>query len=164
MGLKDSKSMENYLSDIFALYPGATRENLIPILIKVQEAKGFISEEAIVSTGEYLSISCAKIYSLATFYDEFRFRMRGENHFMVCCGATCWMRGSEVIRDLIKDETGVSPGGVSNDSRWSLELTSCRGTCHNGPLVLLNEKPIVFKNDVDPVARVREIIKKIKDE
>lgn len=164
MGLKDSKSMENYLSGIFALYPGATRENLIPILIKIQEVKGFIDEEAVVSTGEYLGISCAKIYSLATFYDEFRFKSKGENHFVVCSGAACWMRGSEVITGLIKDETGVSPGGVSNDSRWSLELTGCRGSCHKGPLVLLNDEPVAFKEGANPVAMIREIIKKTKDE
>lgn len=164
VGLKDLQNMENYLPGIFALYPGASRENLIPILLKIQEVKGFIDEESVVSTGEYLGISCAKIYSLATFYDEFRFRMKGENHFAVCCGATCWMRGSEQITGLIKDETGVSAGGVSNDSRWSLDLTSCRGGCHWSPLVLLNGEPVIFKDGADPVVRVRKIIKKIKDE
>ncbi|MCA1756618.1 MAG: NAD(P)H-dependent oxidoreductase subunit E [Bacteroidales bacterium] len=156
--------MENYLSNIFRQYTGASREHLIPILMKIQEERGFIDEEAVAVTGEYLGISTARIYSLATFYDEFRFRRRGSNHFVVCCGATCWMRGSEMITRMIEDETGVLPGGVSTDSQWSLDLTGCRGACQKGPVVLYNGEPVLFEDGDDPVAGIRKFIKGIKNE
>lgn len=156
--------MEDYLSAIFRQFPGASREHLIPILMKIQDEKGFIDEEAVEGTGEYLGISAARIYSLATFYDEFRFRKRGENHFVVCCGATCWMKGSETVTRLIEDETGVVPGGVSIDSRWSLDLTGCRGACQKGPLVLYNGEPVMLEDGDDPVVRIRELIRGIKNE
>ena len=164
MVLRDSAGMENYLTAIFRQFPGATREHLIPILMKIQEEKGFIDEEAVEGTGGYLGISAARIYSLATFYDEFRFRKRGKNHFVVCCGATCWLKGSETVTRLIGDETGVVPGGVSIDSRWSLDLTGCRGACQKGPLVLNNGEPVIFEDGDDPVVRIRELIRGIKNE
>jgi NADH:ubiquinone oxidoreductase subunit E len=49
------------------------RSNLVPILLKVQELERCLSPEAIREIGRFLDISENDVYSVASFYSQFRF-------------------------------------------------------------------------------------------
>jgi NADH:ubiquinone oxidoreductase subunit F (NADH-binding) len=49
------------------------RSKLIPILQKVQEAEGYLSQNALKEISLFLDISENEIYSIASFYPKFRF-------------------------------------------------------------------------------------------
>lgn len=49
------------------------RSNLVPILLKVQELGEYLSPEAIAEISRFLDISENDVYSVASFYSQFRF-------------------------------------------------------------------------------------------
>jgi NADH:ubiquinone oxidoreductase subunit E len=49
------------------------RSNLVPILLKVQELEKCLSPEAIREISRFLDISENDVYSVASFYSQFRF-------------------------------------------------------------------------------------------
>jgi NADH:ubiquinone oxidoreductase subunit E len=49
------------------------RSNLVPILLKVQELEKHVSPEAITEISRFLDISENDVYSVASFYSQFRF-------------------------------------------------------------------------------------------
>ena len=55
------------LDIILKKYKQGKREDLIPLLQEIQEDLGYLSEEAIVKTGNLLGLSTTKIEGLATF-------------------------------------------------------------------------------------------------
>jgi len=55
------------------------RSNLVPILLKVQELERYLSSEAIREISRFLDISENDVYSVASFYSQFRFS-RASDH------------------------------------------------------------------------------------
>jgi NADH:ubiquinone oxidoreductase subunit E len=55
------------------------RSNLVPILLKIQESEEYLSPEAIAEISRFLDISENDIYSVASFYSQFRFSRASDN-------------------------------------------------------------------------------------
>ena len=72
-------------------FQNLNRDSLIPILQKVQDVYGYLSEESISKIGRYLDLPTTKVYGLATFYNQFRFTPPGKYHIRVCDGTGCHM-------------------------------------------------------------------------
>ena len=126
------------LDIILKKYKQGKREDLIPLLQEIQEDHGYLSEEAIVKTGNFLGLSTTKIYGLATFYDKFRFIPSGKIQIKICHGTSCFLNGSQAIINKIKEETGIIPGQTTRDGNFSYEIVSCMGGCNNGPVINVN--------------------------
>jgi NADH:ubiquinone oxidoreductase subunit E len=153
-----NRKMVTDLDVILKKYKQGKREDLIPLLQEIQEDHGYLSEEAIVKTGNFLGLSTTKIYGLATFYDKFRFIPSGKILIRICHGTSCFLNGSQAIINSIKDETGISPGQTSRDGLLSYEIVSCMGGCNNGPVLNINgEFHIHVKAEQLP-----DLIKKLK--
>ena len=123
---------------ILKKYKLGKREDLIPLLQEIQDDMGYLSEEAIVKTGNFLGLSTTKIYGLATFYDRFRFIPSGKIQIKICHGTSCFLNGSQSIINKIREETGVMPGQTTRDGLFSYEIVSCMGGCCNGPVIYMN--------------------------
>jgi NADH:ubiquinone oxidoreductase subunit E len=126
------------LDSILKKYKPGKREELIPLLQEIQEDHGYLSEEAIVKTGNFLGLSTTKIYGLATFYDKFRFIPSGKIQIRICHGTSCFLNGSQSVINKIKEETGITPGQTTRDGNFSFEIVSCMGGCNNGPVINVN--------------------------
>jgi len=143
---------------ILKKYKQGKREDLIPILQEIQEEAGYLSEEAIVKTGNFLGMSTTKIYGLATFYDKFRFIPAGKIQIKVCNGTSCFLNGSQTLINKIKEETGVIPGQTTRDGNISYEIVPCIGGCNNGPVININGE---FHTHIK-AEQLPELIKKLK--
>ena len=130
--------MSTDLDIILKKYKQGKREDLIPLLQEIQDDLGYLSEEAIVKTGNFLGLSTTKIYGLATFYDRFRFIPSGKIQIKICHGTSCFLNGSQSIINKIMEETGVMPGQTTRDGLFSYEIVSCMGGCCNGPIINVN--------------------------
>ena len=126
------------ISSVLERYPNARRDSLIPILQDVQEALGFLSEEAVVAIGKHLDLPTSKIYGVATFYNQFRFQPKGKNHIQVCRGTACHVKGSAAILDAIQRELKVTAGQTTRDGEFSLEVVACIGACGLAPVICIN--------------------------
>lgn len=150
--------MSTDLDIILKKYKQGKREDLIPLLQEIQDDMGYLSEEAIVKTGNFLGLSTTKIYGLATFYDRFRFIPGGKVRIMICHGTSCFLNGSQAIINKMKEETGVMPGQTTRDGNFSYEIVSCMGGCCNGPLISVNGK----YNTHIKAEQLPELIKRLK--
>ena len=130
--------MEKDFNLILKKYKQGKREDLIPILQEIQQAHGYLSENAIIKVGVFLGLSTTKIYGLATFYDRFRFIPAGKIQIKVCNGTSCYLNGSRTIINKIKEETGIGPSMTTRDGNFSYEIVSCMGGCHSGPVMNVN--------------------------
>ncbi len=126
------------LETLLARHPGASREALIPLLQRVQEAQGYLSEQAIARIGKHLGIPASKVYGVATFYNQFRFQPRGRYHVMVCRGTACHVKGSLKGLELVSKALRIAPGQTTRDRLFSLEVVACMGACGLAPVVNIN--------------------------
>jgi NADH:ubiquinone oxidoreductase subunit E len=126
------------IEPILKRYRGAKRDALIPVLQDVQEACGYVSREAVVRIGRHLGLPASKIYGVATFYNQFRFKPKGKYHVMVCRGTACHVKGSLKLLETATKLLNLKPGETSRDRLFSLEVVACMGACGLGPVVNLN--------------------------
>jgi NADH-quinone oxidoreductase subunit E len=143
------------IDQILDNYKGATRDALIPILQKVQEAEGYLSQEAIARVGKALGLASSKVYGVATFYNQFRFAPQGKFHLMLCRGTACHVKGSKKLLESIVSALGIQPGQTSRDRVFSLEVVACMGACGLAPALSVNGEvyakvtPLKLKNILD---------------
>ena len=147
------------IEHILGPYRGASRDVLIPLLQKVQQAEGYLSEEAIERISAELRLPVSKVYGVATFYNQFRFQPKGHYHFMVCRGTACHVKGSIKALDLLTAQLKIKPGQTTRDKQFSLEVVACMGACGLAPVVNLNGE---FHAKVSPkrISRLLEACRK----
>lgn len=80
---------------------GCQQSNLIAIMQEIQGEYKYLSEEALTLVAEKLGVSTAKVYSVATFYENFSLDAQGRHIVKVCAG-TAWPC-PQVPADLRRD-------------------------------------------------------------
>ncbi|MDD3877261.1 MAG: NADH-quinone oxidoreductase subunit NuoE [Bacteroidales bacterium] len=130
--------METKTKDILQKYPKGKTENLIPILQDIQEVDGYLSEDSVVEVGKYLRLSTGKIFGVATFYNQFRFKPLGKYHIQVCRGTACHVLGSATVLEEIEKVLGTKSGNTTKDGLFSIEVVACIGACGLAPVVSIN--------------------------
>jgi NADH:ubiquinone oxidoreductase subunit E len=128
----------NAVEAVLKKHPRAGRDALIPILQEVQESQGYLSREAVTLIGRHLNLPAAKIYGVATFYNQFRFLPKGKYHFTVCRGTACHVKGSNRVLETAQKLLSLKPGQTSRDCLFSLEVVACMGACGLSPVMNLN--------------------------
>lgn len=151
--------MSTEFVDLLKKFPAGRRENLIPILQELQDLHGFIPEPAVAAIAEYLEIPAVKIYSVATFYNEFRFNAGGRYHFQICQGIGCQVDGSERIRSELGRLLEIEPGEITGDGWFSLEWVPCLGVCQEAPVLSVNGE---LYAKMTPV-RLKELVDKFRN-
>ena len=131
--------MEERLETIFSSYAGKQGE-LIPILQQVQEEFGYLSEGAMLEIAKFTGAAESRVYSVATFYTQFRFTPIGRNHIMVCRGTACHVRGAPAILEELEKQLGIKEGEVTPDMEFSLETVACIGACGLAPNMVINKR------------------------
>ncbi|MCR4440048.1 MAG: NADH-quinone oxidoreductase subunit NuoE [bacterium] len=124
--------------DIFVGCTGEEGE-LIPILQRVQQRDGYISEESVRKIARFLKVSENQVYGVASFYSQFRFVPPGRHSIRVCLGTACHVRGGQILLEAVQREVGIAPGQTSADGRFDLQRVACLGCCALAPVVEVNE-------------------------
>ena len=108
---------------------------LIGVLQDIQEALGWLPQEALSLVSVELDYPMNQIYSVATFYRAFNLVPRGQHVCKVCLGTACHVRGGARILEELERELGIGAGETSPDGRFSLDIVNCVGACAIGPVV-----------------------------
>lgn len=130
--------MTTAVSNILSEYANSGRENLIPILQKIQEEEGFLSMQAVIDVGKTLDIPASKIYGVATFYNQFRFEPQGKYHVQVCRGTACHVLGSATVLQELEKMLKIKAGQTTRDGLFSMEVVACIGACGLAPVICVN--------------------------
>ncbi len=111
---------------------------LMPILHAVQEAFGFVPEEAVPVIAKELNLSRAEVHGVVTFYHDFRREPAGRTVVKVCRAEACQAMGCETLVKHVEDRLGVECGGTSADGRVTLETIYCLGLCATAPSAMVD--------------------------
>ena len=130
--------MDENLGTILSHYEGKKSE-LVPVLQEVQGNFGYIPKEAMIDIARFLGVPHSRVYSVATFYAQFRLTPIGKNHIMVCRGTACHVRGAMRILEELEKKLGIKEGETTDDGEFSLETVACIGACGVGPNIVINK-------------------------
>ena len=119
---------------------GTEPDAVIPILLGLQDAFGYLPIEALQEVTEKTDITPAQVYGVATFYAQFRLEPLGEHMVRVCHGTSCHVRGIVGITDTICDLLGLEGEGTTEDGKYTLEKVACLGCCSLSPVVMVDDK------------------------
>ncbi len=126
------------MDEILNKYARTASGSLIPILQEVQKAEGLLTKKSIQEVGQYLDIPVSKIYSIATFYNQFRFKSLGKFHIKICRGTACHIEGSTTILKELEKSLAIKEDETTRDGVFSLEIVSCMGACSLAPVMAIN--------------------------
>ena len=128
------------LDEIIAQY-GCEESSVIAILQAVQEHYRYLPAEAFPYISKKLGIGQARIYSVATFYENFSLEPKGKYVIKICDGTACHVRKSIPILDRLRSELGLSEAKkTSDDLSFTVETVSCLGACGLAPVITVNDK------------------------
>ena len=130
--------MEEKLKTILSSYRGKEQE-LIPILQHVQNEYGYLPEHILFDIAKFARVPESQVYSVATFYGQFRFKPKGKKHVMVCRGTACHVRGAPRILEEVEKHIQIKEGETSPDLEYSLETVACIGACGLAPNMMVND-------------------------
>ena len=144
---------------------GCKQENLIAIMQEIQLEYKYLSEEALTLVAEKLGVSTAKVYSVATFYENFSLEQKGKHIIKVCAGTACHVRKSQPIFDAIYEYLGLSgKRKTSADGMFTLETVACLGACGLAPVMTVDGEVYAKMTPESAVALLAEIRGKEADE
>jgi NADH-quinone oxidoreductase subunit E len=108
------------------------------MLQAVQEQEGYISRESICEISDYMGLPEAKIFGVATFYNQFRLSAPGKYQVQICRGTACHVKGSFNLLEALQRELGIEAGATTRDGLFSLEVVACLGACSIAPVMTVN--------------------------
>ena len=136
--MKKVKDETSAVREIIRRY-GGEESNLIAILQDVQNEFKYLSEQALTVIAGELGLSTAKVYSVATFYENFSLEAKGKYIIRICTGTACHVRKSQPIYDALKENlclTGKKK--TSPDGLFTLETVACLGACGLAPVMTID--------------------------
>lgn len=118
---------------------GCDSARLIAILQEIQAAENYLSEDNLTLVADLLDISVARVYSVATFYENFSLEPKGKHIIKVCDGTACHVRKSGPIYDAIHEYLGLTgKKKTSADEMFTLETVACLGACGLAPAMTID--------------------------
>ena len=117
----------------------AEEPELIPILQRVQAELGCLRDEAMLAIARFTGVPESRVYSVATFYEQFHFTRVGKKHVMACRGASCYVRGAPQILNALEKQLGIKVGETTKDLEYSLGTVGCTGTSALSPCIMIND-------------------------
>jgi NADH-quinone oxidoreductase subunit E len=116
------------------------RSNLIPALQEAQKQIGYLPAEAMHGIAEFLNIPDIDVYSVVTFYNQFRLNPPGKHSIRVCMGTACHVGGGKIILDAFKRRLNIDKRQTTPDREFDLDTVACVGCCAMAPVTLIDEQ------------------------
>ena len=134
--------------------------DIISILQEIQEVYHYLPREVFPLLSKQLKMGEARIYSIATFYENFSLEPKGKYVIKVCDGTACHVRRSVPVLNELKKQLGLKEGQkTTSDLLFTVETVSCLGACGLAPVMMVNE---TVYSAMTP-EKVVDVIKSIKE-
>ncbi len=117
---------------------GYQPHSLIEGLHTVQEAFGYLDDDAMKYMAAALRLPLSKVYGVATFYHFFTLKPKGQHTCVVCMGTACYIKGAPQLVAAIEQVHGIKPGETTKDGKLSLLTARCVGSCGLAPAIVMD--------------------------
>lgn len=135
--------------------------SVIAVMQAIQQEYRYLPEEMLTYIAKKLRVSEAKIYGVATFYENFSLEPKGKYVIKVCDGTACHVRNSIPILEEFRNTLKVSEKNpTTEDMMFTVETVSCLGACGLAPVCTVND-------EVHPAMtpeKARKLLKELKEE
>ena len=111
-------------------------------LLAVQDSLHYIPDEAIRETATFSGSTINEVWSVASFYTNFRFTAPGDKTLDVCWGPACHVVGAQAILDSVHAALEIKEEGESPNRKVTLKYNTCLGACAQGPVIAINHNLI----------------------
>ena len=140
---------------------GCQRHHLIAIMQDIQTEYKYLSPEVLERIAEKLDVGVAKVYSVATFYENFSLEAKGKYIIKVCDGTACHVRKSQPIYTAIREYLELEgKQKTSADGLFTLETVACLGACGLAPVMTIDGEVHAKMTPEDALALVEDIRRK----
>lgn len=120
---------------------GTEQKYLITILQCIQADYRYLPREVLEHVAKKMDIPIAKIYSVATFYENFSLDPKGKYVIKICNGTACHVRNSMPILEKVREYLKVGEKNpTTEDNMFTVETVSCLGACGLAPVMTVNDK------------------------
>ncbi|MFO8102017.1 MAG: NAD(P)H-dependent oxidoreductase subunit E [Dehalococcoidia bacterium] len=116
------------------------KSNLIPILQEAQCKVGYLPPQVMEGIAELLDIPPVDVYSVVTFYNQFRLNPPGKYSIKVCMGTACHVAGGQIILDAWKRRLDIDKRQTTPDREFDLDVVACVGCCAMAPVTVINDE------------------------
>ena len=121
---------------------GNARENLLQILHDIQDqcADHCLHAAELETLAKIMALPVAEIVGTASFYTMFSFKPRGRHIIRLCESPPCYIMGEENILAALEAKLGITVGETTPDRQFTLETSSCLGTCGVAPVMMIDDE------------------------
>jgi NADH-quinone oxidoreductase subunit E len=117
------------------------KSSLISILQDIQNAYRYLPEDILMYVSQIMDISTAKVFGVATFYENFSLEPKGKYVIRICDGTACHVRKSIPILKALQKELELSDEkNTTEDLLFTIETVSCLGACGLAPVITINNQ------------------------
>ena len=106
----------------------------------VQDKRGWVSDESLRAIATQLEMSIEALDSIATFYNLIFRQPVGRHVIMLCDSVSCYVMGSEQVRDKVCEHLGIGLGETTADGKYTLLPIVCLGACDRAPVMTVGDK------------------------
>jgi NADH-quinone oxidoreductase subunit E len=114
---------------------------IIAILQDMQEHYRYLPAEIFPYLAKKIKVSEARLYGVATFYENFSLSPKGAFVIKVCDGTACHVRKSIPILERLRSDLRLTgKKTTTEDLNFTVETVSCLGACGLAPIITVNDK------------------------
>ncbi len=129
---------------------------LIAVLQDIQQEYKYLPADVLEYLSRAMDITPSKIYSVATFYENFSLEPKGRYIIKICDGTACHVRKSIPILNALRKELELDEGRhTTPDMLFTLETVSCLGACGLAPVLTINDHVHAKMTPEDAVALIQ---------
>ncbi len=121
---------------------GNDKASLIGILQDIQAEYNYLPPKPLERVAEKVDAPLSQVLGIATFFQSFSLKPRGEHIITVCTGTACHVKGAPRVLGAIERELGIKPGDddTTEGLGFTVEAVNCLGSCALAPLVVVDGK------------------------
>ena len=106
---------------------------ILSSLLAAHDELHYLPYEAIDEVAAHTDASVNEVWSVASFYPNFRFAPPARHAVEICWGPTCHVLGAQPILQGVARHLGLTGEGDTGDGAVSFKYNTCLGVCPHGP-------------------------------
>jgi NADH-quinone oxidoreductase subunit E len=151
-------AVDKRAKNVLKKHPAGEASALVNVLHDIQSEFRYLPEEALRLAAEHLQVSPAQVFGVASFFEGFHLKPRGEHICTVCMGTACHVRGAPRLLEQAERDLKIASGQTTKDMQFTLEEVNCVGACALGPLVIIDGE---YNGNMTP-HRLSKLVNKIQ--
>lgn len=115
---------------------------MLPILHAVQQAFGYIPQDAVQMIADELNLGRAEVHGVISFYHDFRKAPAGKHVIKICRAEACQAVGGTALSHRALEILGLKWGETTPNGAVTIEAVYCLGLCACGPAAMVDGRVV----------------------